>query len=104
MVAFNNVNPGGRPNPARFPLGRTCATPAALQALAQAGQDVAELLARHQAGDSGEVGPEDREQNQQAADDGGRLMSVYSLSTAVKVWVITEADRSVTTVLLPDDY
>jgi hypothetical protein len=101
MVAFNTPAPH---NPIRFPLGQTCGTPAALQALAEAGQAIDDLLRRHQAGDWGEVGAEDREQNEQAVDDEGRLMSVYTLGTGVTTWVITEADRSVTTVLLPDDY
>ena len=101
MVAFNDPAPR---QPNRFPLGQTCGTRAALQSLAEAGQAVNDLLRRHQAGDWGEIGDEDRQQNEQALDDEGRLMSVYTLTTGVAVWVITEADRSVTTVLLPDDY
>jgi hypothetical protein len=99
MVAFNNSIPAHR-----FPLGQVVATPAAVDLLAQAGQDANELLARHQAGDWGVVDADDRQANDEAITDEGRLMSVYALSNAQKVWIITEADRSSTCILTPDDY
>ena len=88
--------------PVRVPLGRTVATPAALAALSQA--DIVAALRRHAAGDWGEVDADDRAANDDALKFGGRLLSAYRSEAGVTFWVITEADRSVTTVLLPADY
>ena len=88
----------------RFPLGQTVATPDALEAMEQAGQVPLELFQRHQRGDWGEVCPDDAAENELSLNEGFRLMSVYTLKTGTKVWVITEADRSATTILLPEDY
>jgi hypothetical protein len=66
-------------------------------------RDIAEILERHRNGDWGELGEEDKVANDEAVVEGGRLLSSYSLHDRI-VWVITEADRSVTTVLLPEDY
>jgi hypothetical protein len=88
----------------RFPLGQTVATPGALEALAAAGQAPAELLARHQSGDWGDLHEEDKAENDLSLEKGYRLLSAYILHTGVKVWVITEADRSATTILLPEEY
>ena len=90
--------------PVSFPLGQTVATPAALEALERNGQNSAELLDRHINGDWGEVGAEDWKANDEALVIGERLLSAYSLDDATKIWVITERDRSVTTILLPEDY
>lgn len=89
---------------ARFPLGQTLATPGALEALEQAGQDPVELLARHQGGDWGDLAEEDRRENELSLAQGFRLLSAYHLTTGVKVWIITESDRSATTILLPAEY
>ena len=89
-------------NQPKFPLGQTVATPNALEHLSQV--DVVLGLARHQAGDWGELCEEDRNHNDQALAEGSRLLSVYHTSHGVKFWIITEWDRSVTTVLLPEDY
>ncbi len=95
---------------ASFSLGRLLATPAALAVLAAAGQTAAEFLDRHRRGDWGEVGDADRRLNDQAVaheDDPARrgcVLSAYGTRLAVKLWVITEHDRSATTLLLPDDY
>jgi hypothetical protein len=62
------------------------------------------LVQRHLDGDWGEVSQEDREINNAALQNGGRLLSAYRIGSGVKLWVITEEDRSVTTVLLPDEY
>jgi hypothetical protein len=86
----------------RVPLGRTVATPAALAAVSQ--PDILAALRRHAAGDWGNVDPDDRAANDLALATGGRLLSVYESAEETTFWVITEADRSVTTVLLPDDY
>lgn len=88
--------------PLTVPLGRTVATPAALAAVSPL--DIAAALRRHASGDWDEVDPDDRAANDDALQSGGRLLSVYQSATGVTFWVLTEADRSVTTVLLPDDY
>lgn len=87
---------------AAFRLGRIVATPNALEQLSQ--QDVLRALQRHQAGDWGDVDARDCAANNRALTENTRLFSVYHSGKKVKFWVITEADRSVTTVLLPEDY
>ena len=92
-----------------FPLGQMVATPGALQALEQAGVDVGALLARHAAGDWGDIDPEDQGLNEQALTTGARIFSVYRVGAGVTVWVITNGDdeegcRDATTVLLPEEY
>ena len=77
------------------------ATPGVLRELDEAW--VAELLARHQGGDWGDVGAEDRHLNDHALRNGGRLLSAYD-TQAGRIWIITEADRSATTILLPSEY
>ena len=86
-----------------FVLGSLVATPAALNLLATTGLSPAELLHRHQRGDWGDICAEDEAANNDALKCGERLLSVYRVGDG-KVWVITEADRSVTTLLLPEDY
>ncbi len=88
----------------RFPLGRVLATPGALDALEQVDQFPDKYLARHHAGDWGELCAEDIQENEFSLEHGFRLMSVYTLPTEVKIWIITEADRSATTLLLPSEY
>jgi hypothetical protein len=91
--------------PGRLELGRIVATPGALTALSRAGQRAADFLVRHQRGDWGDVDAHDAAANDRADTTGGeRVLYAYRLRTAVRVWVITEADRSATTVLLPDEY
>jgi hypothetical protein len=90
--------------PARFPIGQTVATPAALAALTEAGQSPSIFLHRHVSGDWGEVDAEDQQANEDALVHGARLLSAYRTSKNVCIWVITEADRSSTTILLPEDY
>ena len=78
-----------------FTLGRVVATPGALAAIEKSGQQPGDFLARHVSGDWGDVDAHDRKENQLSLEQGFRLMSVYTLSiTGVKIWVITEADRS----------
>ncbi len=89
---------------ARFPLGQVVATPGALEALAAAGQEPAEFLTRHQVGDWGDLDEEDKAENELSLKQGFRLLSAYHLSSGEKVWIITEADRSATTILLPAEY
>jgi hypothetical protein len=88
-----------------FPLGQIVATPGALAALEKAGQTPLDFLSRHVRGDWGELDEHDRKENELSLKRGFRLLSSYRLSSGdTKVWVITEADRSVTTLLLPDEY
>ncbi len=89
---------------ARFPLGRTVATPGAIEALVRAGETPLPYLARHVAGDWGDVDQDDKAENESALKDGLRILSAYRLADNTRIWVITEADRSVTTILLPDEY
>lgn len=89
------------PTHARFPLGQVVTTANARDSLAPFA--VLHALARHRGGDWGDAGPEDAAENELALREGFRLLSVYR-SGGTKFWVITEADRSLTTVLLPEDY
>ncbi len=86
----------------RFSLGALYATTAAERTLVP--EDMTFALARHRRGDWGDVCTDDRTANEQALASGGRLFSVYHDRNGTKFWIITEADRSSTTVLLPDDY
>ena len=88
----------------RFRLGRLHATPGALAALKAAKSHPIALIIQHMRGEWGELDEDDRQQNEIALVAGMRLLSSYTLATGKKVWVITEADRSVTTLLLPDEY
>ena len=89
---------------ARFPLGRVVATPGALRVLEEANQNAFEFLAKHQAGDWGELCEEDKRENEFSVRNGFRILSAYRTRNDVKIWVITEADRSATTLLLPEEY
>ncbi len=86
-----------------FGLGRTVSTPGAL--VVMQGMDISpiSLLSRHQRGDWDELDPEDKVSNQQALITGARIFSAYVFDT-VRLWIITEADRSSTTILLPEEY
>ena len=85
-------------------LGRLVATPDALEALAESGQSPEEFLQRHAAQDWGEICKEDRRLNDLALVEGDRLLSSYRTKKNVVIWIITEWDRSVTTILLPENY
>jgi hypothetical protein len=87
-----------------FSLGRTVATPGALALLDHAGVNASTLLVRHQNGDFGDLDEADRVANANAIRNHTRLLSAYVLGCGIRVWIITEADRSVTTLLLPEEY
>ena len=87
----------------RFELGRVVATPGALDAMEEAGTEPSELLRRHLGGDWGELDAHDRRENQLSLKHGFRVLSSYPVG-GQKVWIITEADRSATTMLLPSEY
>jgi len=86
----------------KFSLGRIVMTESATQTLLH--NDIATALLRHARGDWGDVCTEDRDANESALWDGLRLFSVYHDRKGVKFWIMTEADRNTTTVLLPHDY
>lgn len=88
----------------KFSLGQVVATPGALEAMTESGQTADFFLNRHVSGDWGIVDAEDCQANDQALVEGTRLLSAYSTLKGVKLWVLTEHDRSVTTILLPSDY
>jgi hypothetical protein len=88
---------------APLPLGRVVATPGALKLLMEAGEDLFDYLARHATGDWGVLCAFDRRQNEIALREGLRVLSSYEVP-AGRVWIITEADRSITTILLPEEY
>lgn len=90
--------------PRRFSLGKTVITPGALAALKEAGQQPLDFLTRHHSGDWGELCEEDRAVNEEALQSGLRLLSAYRTSQGTKLWIITEADRASTCILLPEEY
>jgi hypothetical protein len=88
----------------KFSLGRIVATPGALEVMNKAGDNPALFLSHHVTGDWGEVPKEDKAENELSLKKGYRILSVYRLSDKTKIWIITEADRSATTILLPSEY
>jgi hypothetical protein len=87
-----------------FPLGRTVATPGAVALLDHAGVNASTLLVRHQSGDFGDIDEADHVANANAIRNYTRIFSAYVLGRGTRIWIITEADRSVTTLLLPEEY
>ena len=88
----------------QFSLGQVLATPGAIQALNENGQDAMEFLNRHQRGDWGCLSDEDKRENDFSVEKELRIFSAYKLTDDTKIWLITEADRSATTILLPEEY
>jgi hypothetical protein len=91
-------------NHALFKIGRLVASPGAIECLAKAKTSAWELVSRHVSGDFGDVDANDRQANLHAIKDGDRILSAYKLTTGERLWVITEADRSSSCVLRPDEY
>jgi hypothetical protein len=87
---------------AKFRLGKIVFTPNALDRLTQ--DDILLAIQRHQAGDWGDVSENDRQENELSLKQGSRLWSVYHAANGIKFWLITEANRSATSVLMPEDY
>ena len=110
MTTTSHTDPHRIPYPTRFALGQVVATPAALESCDP--YRLNDCLYRHSRGDWGEICAADKGRNDQALIDGGRLLSAYPIDKTKPckgygkncLWIITEADRSVTTILLPDDY
>ena len=91
-------------SPPLFALGRVVLTPGALIALTESGADLSALLKRHQRGDWGDLDAHDRKVNAEALRNGQRLLSAYTLPDGQTLWIITEADRTATTALTPQEY
>jgi hypothetical protein len=91
------------PTAPRFPLGRLVATLGALAAFVAVGATPLGYLTRHAGGDWGDVDANDHRANDRALREGERLFSAYTLPDGTRVWIITEWDRSLTTVLLPEE-
>ena len=89
---------------ARFALGQTFITPGAQEALDIAGETAIQFLRRHMSADWGEVSADDAQENELSMREGFRLLSAYRTVKGQKIWIITEADRSATTILLPSEY
>jgi hypothetical protein len=87
-----------------FELGQILATPGALAALQKASQEPGDFLRRHVACDWGDLSDEDQKDNDYSLENGFRLLSSYRTNADDKLWIITEADRSATTLLLPEEY
>ena len=86
----------------KFLVGRLVATPNALEKIPN--PEILSAFKRHVTGDWGEVDADDRQENELSLKEGFRLFSIYRSLTGVKFWIITEAGRHLTTVLLPEDY
>ncbi len=97
IASANNGTP-------KFFLGKVVATFGALEALEESGESASTFIHRHHGGDWGDVCEDDAEANEEALQVALRIFSVYHTSKGVKLYVITEADRSVTTILLASDY
>jgi hypothetical protein len=95
---------GAAMNLARFHLGRTVATPGALSALEEAADSPGIFIKRHVTGDWGELDDQDRQENEFSVEHGFWLLSSYTLSNGGRIWIITEADRGSTALLLPSEY
>jgi nucleoid-associated protein YgaU len=89
---------------ALFPLGQIAATPGALETLARANQTPGEFLLRHISGDWGDMDAQDLAENMYSLKHGFRVMSSYRTKSGDTLWLITEADRASTTLLLPEEY
>ena len=104
---ISEVSTGGIPTrrPPLFDLGRLSATPGALDALEEAPfAGASSLLTRHRRGDWGDLSDDDKAANDDALVVGDRLLSAYVLPTGCKLWILTEGDRSRTTILLSEEY
>ena len=99
-----NSNTHRQPSVTRFALGQTYITPGAEEALMIAGQTAIEFLRRHMSGDFGDVSHEDAQENELSLRESFRMLSAYRTARGQKLWIITEADRSSTTILLPSEY
>lgn len=98
------ANTNTTPSPVRFSLGRLFMTPDAIEILEEAGQSAQEFISRHARLEQGELSAEDYKENLFSVDKPLRIFSAFKTTQGVKLWIITEADRSSTTILLPSEY
>jgi hypothetical protein len=107
-MSATNINTAAKvnstPSPIRFQLGRLFMTPGAIEALQESSQSSQEFISRHVRLEQGELSSEDHKENLFSGDKALRIFSAYKTSQGVKLWIITEADRSATTILLPSEY
>lgn len=101
-LALRDAGPAYNTRRAVVRLGRLLSTPHALEKIRN--DEIIAAIGRHQSGDWGDLDEHDRHANERALKDGTRLFSVFHSLAGVKFYIITEADRSATTVLLPEDY
>jgi hypothetical protein len=101
---LKNDNTPNRTGVTRFALGQTFITPGAQEAIQIAGQTEIEFLRRHMSGDWGDLSTDDIAENEFSLTEGLRLLSSYQTGKGQQLWIITEADRSATTILLPSEY
>lgn len=92
------------PSPVRFQLGRIFITPGAIDALDDSGESAQDFINRHARLEQGELSAEDHKENRFSVSRQLRIFSAFKTAKGVKIWVITEADRSATTLLLPSEY
>lgn len=104
MSLDNPAEQSGDENLLRFPLGQVVTTPGALSALVSLKMSPWTLLSRHMRGDWGQLGLHNWRENERALTEDARLLSAYTLPDETRIWIITEADRSATTLLLPEEY
>lgn len=102
-MADNAKQPPAKPKPL-FDLGQFGATPGALSTMARLDMSPLDLIYKHITGDWSDMSAEDQQQNRLAISSGMRIFSSYKLGASVKIWIITEADRSSTTLVLPEEY
>lgn len=88
----------------RFPLGHIVFTPGAIDTLGRLNVEPRTLLARHQSGDWGDLGDEDKQENELSINEGFRIFSAYTIGDQDRIYIITEADRSSTCLLTPEEY
>ncbi len=103
-IKHTNLSTASPVTQPRFQPGRIVATPGALQAMEKQPCSPLDLLHRHVYGDWGDVPPDDAAMNEDAVKFGNRIISSYRLKASVTIWLITEADRSYSTFLLPSEY
>jgi hypothetical protein len=98
------TNANSTPSPVRFQLGRIFATPGAIEALEESGESAQEFINRHARLERGELSDEDHKENLFSVNKSLRIFSAFKTAKGVKIWVITEATREMTTILLPSEY
>ena len=101
---FSGVRKGSMKMKPLFPLGQVVATPQAIDLLEQVDEYYLDYLERHVTGDWSEMSEEDQKENRYSVDKYLRIFSSYTLDSGERIWIITEADRSSTTILLPEEY